>query len=118
MRPQCMIFNLNVMLPSQSKRSLYGMRWVFLTHFNFSHSTRSKAWALSLFWFNLTWSLPLLTRLVFQITYWFTLAQSAPSSNSGGKYFHVFLTHLNLYLHSSYSLASFFNHFHCMTSPP
>ena len=31
MRPQCMIFNLNLMPPSQSKHSLYGMRWVFLT---------------------------------------------------------------------------------------
>ena len=38
MRPQCMIFNLNLMPPSQSKHSLYGMRWVFLTHFNFSYS--------------------------------------------------------------------------------
>ena len=105
MHPQCMIFNLNLMPSSQSKHSLYGMDG-FFSHISIFHIPRGQEPRPFLFWSKLTWSLPLLTKLVFQITYWFTLAQNAPSSDCGGKYFHAFLTHLNLYVHSSYSLAS------------
>ena len=103
MHPQYMIFDLNLMPPSQSKHSF--LIWNANTfQFFIVHEVNGLGP------FSLLVKLNLVTSILQN-----EFVKNIPSSNCGGKYCHVFNTlEAYIYIHLIHLLHSF-NHFHCMT---
>ena len=109
MHLQCLIFNLNLMPPSQSSHSLYGMGGFFHTfQFFIVHEIKGI--------FSLLVQVNLVTSIAYKMIWsnylLVTMAQNAPSSNCGG---HGFNTLKSIF---AFILFICCNHFHYMTSPP
>ena len=122
MHPQCMIFNLNLMPPSQSKHSLYEVDGFFSHTFQFFIFHKVK----DLSRFSLSVQINLVNPTAYKISFSNYLlvyqAQNVPSSECTKLqlwWLSIFTSFFNT-LKSIFTFILFisFNHFHCMTSPP